>query len=76
MQHTNHIEASSEQWHNNVVDPNVTKKQNRKRKALSKTQQLLNDLPEGIRFIGRPDQYSEEYFAHFAKLQNQLEKGT
>ena len=35
----------------------------RKRTRKSKIQQVLDDLPHGVRFIGRDDQYTEEYFA-------------
>ena len=34
----------------------------RKRTRKSKIQQVLDDLPHGVRFIGRDDQYTEEYF--------------
>ena len=35
-------------------------KPGRKRKV-SKVQRFLNELPDGIRFIGRPEQFSEAY---------------
>ena len=77
--------APQTEANNYVVDPDIANhdasmgwamsgsslvpNKNRKRKVISKTSQLLNCLPESIRFIGRPDVYSEEFFAQYARQQ-------
>jgi len=38
------------------------KKPGRRKTRKSRTQQVLDDLPLGVRFIGRPDQYNESFF--------------
>ena len=51
-------------------DPFATKKTtSRKSKTFSKTQALLNELPDGVRFIGQPEQFTEAYFIRQEKRQ-------
>ena len=50
-------------------------KAGRRKKKVSRTQQVLDDLPNGVRFIGRPEQFTETFFQQMmGKPKSSLQK--
>lgn len=45
-----------------AMSDNKKNKPGRRKTKKSRTQQVLDDLPLGVRFIGRPNQYNESFF--------------
>ena len=70
------MDTSSDQMIFKTPGKASAKKPGRRKTRKSRTQQVLDDLPLGVRFIGRPDQYNESFFLQMQarSLKSDLEK--